>query len=175
MKKVVLIFLISFFPLQVCAKVITGEIRYDVNSARNEVMNVSQTDFDKQNIKNYIVDLNGKKNISNILKGQTVLIDRTLAYFSDGSYGVVYKNNPKNVYYYNSSGILTHNEIRDSLEYPYKSLKYDTAGNIVNRTLRVSEYETFIFNNSGELIAHWYGENCYDENNNIIMSRKITN
>ena len=40
-------------------------------------------------------------------------------------------------------------------------------------TLRVSENETFIFSPLGKLIGHWVSANCYDENGNIIMKRKI--
>ena len=40
-------------------------------------------------------------------------------------------------------------------------------------SLRVSKDETFIFNKSGKLLAHWIGNNCYDENNSVIMTREI--
>jgi hypothetical protein len=46
-------------------------------------------------------------------------------------------------------------------------------GNLVNMTFRVSEFETFIFNNSGNLIAHWKGEKCYNPDGKIIMTRRI--
>ena len=38
---------------------------------------------------------------------------------------------------------------------------------------RVSDKESFIFSPNGKLLAHWLGNNCYDEYNHIIMTRKI--
>ena len=39
--------------------------------------------------------------------------------------------------------------------------------------LRVSKRETFLYSPNGELIAHWIGPNGYDENGQIIMTRKF--
>ena len=33
--------------------------------------------------------------------------------------------------------------------------------------------ETFIFSPFGELLGHWVGDNCYDENGNVVMTRQI--
>ena len=173
MKKVIVVVFLILFGLPVSSKMITGEVQYSVNGAREEVMSVKVPAFDKEVIRARVYDYNRGENLGSLLKGVTELRDRTLAYFSDGSYGVVYKENPLEVYYYGADGILTHNEKKDSVEYPYKSYKYTTGGKLVNMSLRVSEDETFIFEPDGKLIAHWLGANCYDEDNNVIMSRKI--
>lgn len=174
MKKVFITLLVIFgFILPSNSKVITGEIQYSANTARDEVFTQKAVSFDRETIKANIYDYNKAENQIALLKGVTELKDRTLALFSDGSYGVIYKQNPLDVFYYNSDGILTHNEKKDSLNYPYKSYKYTTNGKPVNMSLRVSEDETFIFEPNGKLIAHWLGVCCYDEDNNIIMKRKI--
>lgn len=173
MKKVIVVVFLIFFGLPVSSKMITGEVQYSVNGAREEVISAQVPAFDKEVIRARVFDYNRAENLGSLLKGVTELRDRTLAYFSDGSYGVVYKENPLDVYYYGVDGILTHSEKRDSVEYPYKSYKYTTGGKLVNMSLRVSEDETFIFEPDGKLIAHWLGAQCYDENNNVIMSRKI--
>lgn len=108
-----------------------------------------------------------------MLKGSTELSDRTLAYFSDGSYGVNYNDDKIHVWYYKNDGTLMYAEEKTALDYPYKTYKYTPNGDLVNMSLRTSEEETFIFNKSGKLIAHWIGKNCFDEQNNIIMTRKI--
>lgn len=174
MKKLFLL-IICFIFLAPCSdsKIITGEVEYNVNSAREEAFSEKPLTPNKYVLQSNITDRNNLENKTTLLKGITEIKDRTLAYFSDGSYGVMYKDNPTSVFYYNSNGILTHNEIKDSLTYPYKTYKYNTYGKLVNITLRISEDETFIFKPSGEMIAHWKKENCYDENNNIIMTRKI--
>lgn len=101
--------------------------------------------------------------------------DKITAYFSDGTSAIRYKNNPLTVLYYSDDGILTHTEKRTSLEFPYQSYKYDTRGNLVTKTTRLSEEETLIYNKNGQLIAHWKGANCYDNYGNIIMTRKFSN
>lgn len=170
---IVVVFLILFIGLSAHSKMITGEVQYNVNTAREDLASVKPIDYDRENIRTNIFDKNRAENINALLKGVTELKDRTLAYFSDGSYGVVYKQNPLEVYYYGSDGILTHNEKRDSVNYPYKAYKYNVSGKLVNKSLRTSEEESFIFNPTGGLIAHWLGDKCFDENNNVIMSRKI--
>ena len=173
MKKVIVVVFLIFFGLPATAKIITGEVQYNVNGARQEVMSTEIPAFDRTKIKANIYDYGRAENLGSLLKGVTELKDRTLAYFSDGSYGVTYNDNPLDVFYYGNDGILTHNEVRDSVKYPYKSYKYTTGGKLVNMSLRVSEDETFIFEPDGKLIAHWLGACCYDEENNVIMRRKI--
>lgn len=101
------------------------------------------------------------------------LEDRTIAKFSDGSYGINYKDNPKEVFYYSKNGDLTHKEIKESLEYPYKSYKYRYDGRLENISLRISETETYIYSPSGKLLAHWVGKNCYNAAGEIIMTREV--
>lgn len=122
---------------------------------------------------NEISDINNSENISMLLKGVTDLKDRTLAKFSDGSYGIIYKSEPNFVLYYSSDGILTHKEVKTSLEYPYKTYKYKVNGQLENMTYRVSEGETYIYSPNGKLLAHWLGNYCYDEVGNVIMTRQI--
>lgn len=173
MKKVILIifFMLTILPLR--AEIITGGVEYNTNSARIDLLQTEKQTIPKVLLNANLIDQNHAQNLSMMLKGVTELKDRTLAYFSDGSYGIIYKNNPKYVWYYNNDGSLTHSEVKTSSEYPYKTFKYNTNGELVNMTLRVSKDETFIFKPNGKLIAHWLGQYCYDEDNNIIMSRKV--
>ena len=175
MKIFIVIILVFLTCLPSDSQIITGGVEYSVEEARSSVLQNPQAPLSKQVVRNYILDTDRVENLTALLQGITKLNDRTLAYFSDGSYGVNYADNPKQVWYYTNNGILMHSEIRTSLEYPYKSYKYTPDGVLVNMSLRVSEDETFIFNRSGGLIAHWVGENCYDENNSIIMTRKRFN
>lgn len=122
---------------------------------------------------NEISDINNYENQSMLLKGITDLKDRTLAKFSDGSYGIIYKAEPNFVLYYSSGGILTHKEVKTSLEYPYKTYKYKINGQLENMTYRVSEGETYIYSPNGKLLAHWVGNYCYDKAGSLIMTRQI--
>lgn len=174
MKKflIIILSLITIW-LPAYSKIITGGVEMTVEDARGELLSGNKETLNKQNIINNFKDPKYEENQAMLLKGITELKDRKLGKFSDGSYAVMYYNDRKNTYYYSQDGTLTHNETRTGIEYPYRAYKYSTNGKLVNMSLKVSEYETFIFTPSGKLIAHWQGENCYDEDNNIIMTRKI--
>ena len=165
--------LILFFAVPVSAKIITGGVEVSVEQAREEIFSDSTPNLDFRLIRANFFDNNRAENITTLLKGVTELKDRTLAKFSDGSYGVIYKENPTDVFYYSFDGVLIYYDKKSFLTFPYKTYKYTPLGKLVNTSLRVSDEESFIFENSGKLLAHWVGENCYDENNNVIMTREI--
>lgn len=174
MNKIITVFLVCLITCTpVFSKIITGGVEVSVEDAREEIFRTQKEPLNKENIINNFRDPNYSQNQSMLLKGITELKDRKLGKFSDGSYAVMYYNDRKNTYYYSQEGILTHNEIRSGIEYPYKAYKYSTDGKLANISLKFSENETFIFTPAGKLLAHWIGENCYDENKNIIMTRKI--
>jgi hypothetical protein len=147
-------------------------IEITTQQAQNEVLSSSIIP-DITVTKKNLYDKNAKENYKSLLNGNTELKDRILGKFSDGSYAVIYNENPTNVFYYSKEGYLTHHEVKSSTTYPYKTYKYTPQGKLINMTYRVSQDETFTFSPSGKLLAHWIGENCYNENNQIIMTRKI--
>jgi hypothetical protein len=149
-----------------------GEIGYNVNSARDEVSTPIVKKLTIDLISQKLYDSEYGRNHSYLLNGNLELKDRTLALFSDLSYAVMYKADEYHVWYYTKSGMLMYAEEKDGLTYPYRSYKYDTSGNLINKGLRVSKAETFIFKPNGKLIAHWVGANGYDEVGNVIMTRK---
>ena len=174
MKKFIIMLTLLFFCIQTSfGAILTGGVEYSVEDARIELQNNRPQVTDFLLTQNNIIDNNNKENISYLLKGITELKDRTLGLFSDGSYAVNYKNDPLHVWYYDKNGTLINTEERSSLNYPYKSYKYTPDGELVNMALKKSETETFIFSPFGRLIGHWVGQNCYDENGNVIMTRKI--
>ena len=169
----VILFLTIFISLPAHAeKVLTGGVEYTTDQARGELLKEELPEPDGLTILTHIADENYKENKTALLKANIEIKDRVLALFSDGSYAVMYNENPLNVWYYSEEGILTHIEVKNRAEYPFKAYKYDTEGKLVNMSLRVSKAETFIFNPAGKLIAHWVKENGYDENGKIIMKRK---
>lgn len=171
MKKILTLFFIIELLSCANATTLTGGIKYTQEDARLELQNNRPSANFVLNAEG--VDSDYDKNINSILKGITKLNDRTLAKFSDGSYGVNYYKDPSHVYYYDKDGTLINAEIKTSLEYPYRTYKYAPDGELVTMTMRVSEQETFIFNPHGKLLGHWIGKNCYDENGSILMTRQI--
>lgn len=155
------------------AQVLEGEIKYSVNDAKIELQHNRPSTADYLLTKNNFYDSEYNKNYSALLKGKTNLNDKILALFSDGTYAINYKNDLKHVWYYDKNGALINIEVRTSLDFPYGSYKYDPDGELVNMSLKVSKDETFIFSPLGQLLGHWIGEKCYDENGIVIMTRKI--
>ena len=173
MLKKLILFLVLFLILPVNAQtVLTGEVTYDVDSARKELLENPIKKLSPQLVAKYLTDSENRENLGYALQGNVELQDRTLAFFSDGTYAVMYDRDKYHVWYYSHDGKLIYAEEKDGIEYPYKSYKYTTMGELVNMGLRVSKEETFIYSPNGRLIAHWLRENAYDEDGNIIMQRK---
>lgn len=173
MKILLLILFIAYLALPVNAKtILTGEVDYNVNSAKKELIKYFPQKVDSNLLLIRLKDNNYSENISAILKGNIYLTDRILAKFSDNSYAIMHKNDELHVWYYSPTGDLTYYEVKSGINYPYKSYKYNINKQLVNMGLRVSESETFIYTPSGKLIAHWIKSNGYDEDGNIIMTRK---
>lgn len=173
MKKLLVIWVLLICTAGIsCAdEVLTGGVEYTTDIAREELLQKTPLKPDGLSVLTNIADENYKENKTLLLKGQAEIKDRVLAEFSDNSYAVMYHENPLYVWYYSPEGILTHIEVKDGTNYPYKSYKYDTEGNLVNMGLRVSKEETFIFDKSGKLIAHWLKDKGYDETGKVIMKR----
>ena len=173
MKKLLVIWVLLICTAGIsCAdEVLTGGVEYTTDIAREELLQKTPLKPDGLSVLTNIADENYKENKTLLLKGHAEIKDRVLAQFSDSSYAVMYYDNPLYVWYYSPEGVLTHIEIKDGTNYPYKSYKYDTEGNLVNMGLRVSKEETFIFDKSGKLIAHWLKDKGYDETGKVIMKR----
>ena len=150
-----------------------GETEYNVYTALGEVQNHFKPKINLIKFKPFLLDYNYDENLTALYKGIVELKDRELALFSVGTYGVVYKNDPLHAYYYSNNGILEFVDIRSARQYPYKSYQYDMSGNLVNMGLRVSKSEAYLYTPNGKLVAHWVGENGYDEKGYLIMKRKF--
>lgn len=173
-KKIILILCIFISLPSYAETILTGGVDYNVNSAREELLNSPVKKINPHITPQYITDKNNRENLEYFLQGNVELKDRTLAFFSDSTYAVMYNDDKYHVRYYSNSGKLIYTEVKDGLNYPYKSYKFDTSGRLINMGLRVSKEETFIYSPDGKLIAHWKGQFAYDEKGNVIMSRKYT-
>lgn len=173
MKKLIYILAIIFTCIPVHGAMISGGVEYTATDARLELQNNRPSCADFILYGNNYIDTKRDENISVLLKGITKLKDRTLAQFSDNSYGIIYNNDPMHVWYYSNDGTLIYAEEKASLKYPYRTYKYTPDGELVNMTMRVSENETFIFDTLGKLLGHWVDNKCYDESGAVVMERKI--
>ncbi len=172
MKKYLLTALILIFGLSAQAEVLQGGVTYDVNSAREDLLDGISYNIDSKYVNDFYYDTEHEQNVGYMLNGMTELKDRTLAYFSDNTYAVYKHNDPYHVYYYDENGLLNYIEEKQGLNYPYKTYKYNKTKKLVNMSMRVSKSETYIYSNDGKLLAHWIKDKAYDEKGNVIMKRK---
>ena len=166
MKRLILIFLFFILNFPVNAQIITGEIEYNDNCQNIEKLNYNE-------LKNKFYDSDNIENLNYLLNGITELKDRKLAKFSDGSYAILYYDNPLFGWYYSSNGKLISYTRKNNMGYPCKFTKFKPDGTIINSGLRISEQESFIYSADGKLLAHWLGNQCFDKNNQPVMTRKI--
>jgi len=172
MRRIIFVILVLFLSLPVEADMtLTGGVDY--TGIGDELLHSKPANI-PDGYADAAFDKQYEENMACLLNGKTELTDRTLALFSDGSYGVEYKNldTPHLIRYYDKDGKLMNIELKDGADYPYKTYKYDISGMLVNMTYRKSKSETFIYTPGGKLLAHWVGPNAYDQYGNVIMTRK---
>lgn len=89
------------------------------------------------------------------------------------AYGIQYKNNLKNIYYYDAMGALRWVDIF-SLAYPklpYWSYQYYRNGELVAAYYYVSEYDQYVFDAKKKFKGRWYKDKMYNRNAKVIITR----
>lgn len=157
--------------------VLYADVEFNVKSAREYVTDGIKYRINPQKYEDKLYDKENRWNKSNLEQGKTNLPDRTLAYFSDSSYGVVYHDEMNYTYYYDTNGLLIYVDQKEGsgTTYPHRFYKYKANGTLENMGVRVSKSECYIYTPDEKLIAHWIGQNAYDENNRVIMQRQYGN
>ena len=170
--KIIIVFFFIFFVIHYAyAKPLKAGISYTVNEARIEAFTNTPNKIDIKKFAQNFSDPNYDKNKNAIKKNKLEFKNRFIYAFSDGTYCITYKDNNKIGYYYNTDGSLYAIDIDINDTYPKKSIGYDINGNIESVILILSEKEQYIFDLNKKLIAHWIGNNGYDENGNLFMTR----
>lgn len=170
MKKCWFVFLAIVLVLPLCGYTLKGGVTYTVEQARKEAFAGVQYFLPKSIIEANMFDPNFKDNVRAIKDNITETPDRFITFFSDESYCIVYKKDLHYEFYYSQDGKLTHIGKRTGLNCPTKSYKYNVSGNLEEIVLYVSvaRKEVYIFDNTGQLTAHWINNKCYDLNGKLI-------
>jgi len=89
------------------------------------------------------------------------------------AYGIQYKNNLKNIYYYDALGNLRWVDIfsKNYPNFPYTSYQYDSSGKLVAAYYYVSAFEQYVFDPNQKFQGRWYKEKMYNKNAKVIMTR----
>ena len=157
-----------FFAYPAGAKTLKGGVKYTVKQAREEAFANVEYSLPQSIIKANLTDPNYKENKKAIKLGVTELPDRSIGYFSDGSYVIIYKNNLYYEYNYFPNGKLEGIGKRNSLTYPVVSYFYTPKNELTELMLYVNEFQAFQFKANGQLLYHWINNKCYDKNGKFI-------
>lgn len=89
------------------------------------------------------------------------------------AYGIQYKNNMKNIYYYDAMGNLRWVDVfsNDYPKFPYWSHQYYRNGDLVAAYYYVSNYDQYVFDTNKKFKGRWYKEKMYNKNAKVIMTR----
>lgn len=89
------------------------------------------------------------------------------------AYGIQYKNNMKNIYYYDVMGNLRWVDVfsENYPEFPYWSYQYYKTGELVGAFYYVSDDDQYIFSPEKKFKGRWYKDKMYNKNAKVIMTR----
>ena len=182
LKKTLLAIVFLFvLAMPVNAYTLKGGVEYTVDSAR--IVAFENTHL-KISVKEFKADMYDPHFYSNVLRCIPAGITyddfgrarQIVPFYKDNklvSYGVKYDNAPARKYYYSPTGVLLkYEENTFKGVYPYKTKSYDTKGKLLTINLVISANESYTFDNNKKLIGHWINNICYDENNNIIVTKR---
>lgn len=183
-----LLMMCTFTPSLSKAEVIKGSIEkvWSADTARKEAFKNAKEWIDLSKYSSTDPNFNENKDLIN--KNQLKHNGRRIKYFSDGWYSVSYNNIYTEDYYYSEDGelqeigfsVFSKNiyTLEDTKKYSPEELYPITCykhsypgGKLTEIILDANGYESFIFEPNGKLVGHWIGNNFYDEQNNLIMTR----
>lgn len=180
-KLLTLLFLILISSMPVNSEMLKASLEYTVDSARLVAFQDTNLTIPTKEFSGYISDIFYYSNIESIKNGKQnvgIGFSRKLVPFYDkhnklSFYGVQTEDQPNKKFYYSPTGKLLKYEINTFNNiYPYKTIAYDTKGNLLNINLITSKDETFIFNKDKKLIAHWLYNTCYNEKGEIDLTKR---
>lgn len=88
-------------------------------------------------------------------------------------YGIQYKNNPKNKFYYDAMGGLRWVDVfSDNYpNFPCWAYQYYRNGVMAAAYYYVSDYDQYIFDENKKFKGRWYKDKLYNRNAKVIMTR----
>lgn len=89
------------------------------------------------------------------------------------AYGIQYKKNMKNIYYYDAMGTLRWIDIYscDYPKFPYWSYQYEKNGKMVAAYYYISDADQYVFSPDKVFKGRWYKDKMYNKNAKVIMTR----
>lgn len=177
MKKILSVLLIILLALPASALVLQGNAQINDEIAREETFSNVVFVLPANQFIEYWTDPNYIANYNALQNGRNKVDNRYLAWFSDGTYGVRYVQDPYHNYYYDEDGELFKVDVLNKPydEYPHRSVAYNRYGSFKNATYVVSKNEQYLYDVNKRLMGHWVDNACYDSKGNVLMLRKNAN
>ena len=170
MKKVIYAILVMILSMPLCGYTVKGGVTYTVETARKEAFADVEYTLPKSIINAHKTDPNYKENMKAKANGVNRLKDRRLVFFDDGTYGVIYYDNPNYAYYY-ENGKLEAIDKNVGTFFPIKTYRFIKNGELEQIILNVAPKESYMFELDGRLRSHWIGNKCYDLNGKVVARR----
>lgn len=164
------------------ALVLEASVEYTVDSARivafdNVKKHISINEFYNERRDTYLYNNTLYCIRSGVTHDDFGRPRKIVPFFENGKlsfYGVQYDDMPAKKYYYSPTGILLKYEISNfNGVYPYKTMAYNTKGNLLNINLVISNTESYLFDAKKNLVGHWINNQFYDANGNKDISRRL--
>ncbi len=171
LKLLISILFISVITHPMYSMTIQGGVSYTIEQARKIAFRNTPIKINMEKYQKYLIDKNFEKNKTFISKGELKQKKYILTIFADNSYVIHYKNK-KTSYYYQKDGKLILIEFMSNHRYPYKSVRYNSNGDLDSISLSVDSNNEFIFDTNKKLYAHWIGNNCYNAKGELIDIRQ---
>lgn len=174
MKKILLLLISLLFLLPANALTLQGNAQFNDELAREETFHNINYALGPNEFKDYWNDPNHLSNYGALKAGKNSVANRQLAWFSDGTYGVRYENDPYHNFYYDKNGSLFKIDVLNKPYnvYPHRSIAYNRYGAFKNATFAISKDEQYLYDINQKLMGHWVNNACYDEKGNVLMLRK---
>ena len=89
------------------------------------------------------------------------------------AYGIQFKNNLENIYYYDAMGNLRWVDIFSSAypKFPYWSYQYYRNGEMIAAYYYISEYDQYVFDPDKKFRGRWYKDKLYNRKAKVVMTR----
>lgn len=142
----------------------------------NFVAKYSKKQF-KEQYKNAWRDKDYLKNYEDITKGKKEDADKYYCgFYWDKlliAYGIQYKNNLKNIYYYDAMGHLRWVDVLSDTypKFPYWSYQYYRNGQMAAAYYYVSNIDQYVFDANKKFRGRWFKDTLYNRSAKTIMTR----
>lgn len=139
------------------------------------------TEFTKKQFKDkyekYLKNPNYIDDYVGVSQGKTEDADKYYAAFYYKNifvaYGIQYKNNLKNKFYYDALGGLRWvDSFSDNYpNYPYWAYQYYRNGKLQNAYYYKSDSDQYVFDDNKKFVGRWYKYNFYNRNAKVVLKR----